>query len=408
MTGNLRRSWQRIRTVPGLGRDVTALAVVVVLGLAAGGYLLSHYGVNPPGTRTFTFAAEFEDAPGVAPANHQEVRIAGIKIGTITGAEPTGNRTARVTMTLDSGTTVFRNAKLVLRTKNPLNEMYVEVAPGGPPAEPLPPGGTIPVSQTQRPVQAYEVLDKLDARTRAALSSLLIASDTALAHAPQQLPAALNALNRNSADLTPVFDALQTRREKISQLVTALSQLSAAVGDNDTRLTSLLDSLQQTLTTLDTRGGDVNATLAQLPGFNDQLRDAMNATSSLTGQLNPTLDGLNRASGALPPALSKLSGTADQLGRTAQRAGPVVDAAGPVVHDLRPVVGDLQGALSSLAPVTRRLDAATARLVPWMNDLSAFVYNTSSVLSLSDANGTLARGQVTVDPNALPVIGGSK
>ena len=116
------------------------------------------------------------------------------------------------------------------------------------------------------------------------------------------------------------------------------------------------------------------------------------------------LEDLHRASEALPPALSRLSGTVDQLGRTVQAAGPVVSEARPVVADLRPIVGNVQGSLGELKPVTARLDSVTARVVPWMNDLSAFVYNTSSVFSLSDANGTLARGHLAVnvlDPTGL-------
>ena len=385
--------------------DVLALAVAIVLGLAAGTYMISHYGVKGPWQKRFVFSADFEKAPGVTPRNHQEVRIAGVPVGTITGAAPNKDGTAsRLTMSIDPRYVVYGNAHLVLQTKNPINEMYVELGPGGPPGKPLRPGGVIPVAQTERPVQPYEVLDKLDARSRAALSSLLAQSDAALASAPQRLPAGLRSFDQALVDYKPVMDALATRRTKIQQLVTALSRISAAAGHDNARLTELLSSLQTTLSVLADRDDDLGATLAQLPGFEDRLNDAMTGAARLTGQLDPTLEDLHRASEALPPALSRLSGTVDQLGRTVQAAGPVVSEARPVVADLRPIVGNVQGSLGELKPVTARLDSVTARVVPWMNDLSAFVYNTSSVFSLSDANGTLARGHLAVnvlDPTGL-------
>lgn len=394
-----RRVWERMRTVPGLGRDVAALALVVAVGLVAGGYMISHYGVRWPGQQSFTFAADFESAPGVTATNHQEVRIAGVPVGTIIGAQPNKDGTAaRLTMRIDPRHPIYRNAHLVLRTKNPINEMYVEINPGGPPAPPLSTGNVVPVAQTERPVQSYEVLDKLDARTRAAMSSLLDESDTGLASAPANLPGGLRTFDQALVDYKPVMDALATRRDKIQQLVTALSEISTAAGHNDARLTELVSSLQSTLSVLANRSDNLNAALVQLPGFENQLQTAMSSTTALTGQLNPTLDDLHQASGTLPPALNQLSTTVDQLGRTVRQATPLVGKAGPVVTQLRPVVADAQAALDDLRPVTAQLNDVTARVVPWMTDLSAFVYNTSSVFALSDANGTLARGHLAVNP----------
>ncbi|NKQ53218.1 MCE family protein [Amycolatopsis sp. K13G38] len=401
----LRRTWDRVRTVPGLGRDLTALLVVVALGISSAVYMLSHYGVHAPWQQRFEFSAYFADAHGVTPDNHQEVQIAGVPVGTIVGAKPAANGTAELTMSLDPGVKVYRNAQLVLDTKNPINEMYVELNPGGPPADELSEHGVLPVTQTKRPVQSYEVLDKLDTNTRSALSYLLDASNTALADAPADLPADLRVLNQNATDFRPVFDALATRRERIASLVTDLSQISAAVGDDDTRLTSLVDGLQQTLGALSDRNSDLSATLGDLPGFTDQLNGAMQGVGALTGQLNPTLTDLHNAATALPPALKQFGSTADQLGQTVRLAGPVIDQARPVVSGLRPIVGDLNSSLTDLKPITARLGDVTGKAVPWMNDLAAFFYNDASLLSNYDANAALARGHLAIDPSNPTGIG---
>jgi phospholipid/cholesterol/gamma-HCH transport system substrate-binding protein len=78
------------------------------------------------------------------------------------------------------------------------------------------------------------------------------------------------------------------------------------------------------------------------------------------------------------------------------KARPVVREARPVVADLRPLTGDLRSALSDLGPVAANLPRATKRLVPWLDDLGGFVYNTSSSFSLGDVNGGIGRANVVV------------
>lgn len=393
----LRRTWQRIVTVPGLGRNVGALAVVVVLGLMAGGFLLGNLGVRLPWTDAERFSIEFDDAVAVSPGQKQDLRIAGVRVGQIEEAVPTDHGTSKVTVSIEPGHTIYQNAHAVLRPKNPLNEMYIELQPGGPPAQPLPPNGNLPATQTERPVQVEEVLNKLDERSRNALSDLLAQSDVALANAKTDLPKGLKATNGTLQKLQPVLDSLHERRENLRRLVTAFSQLSTAVGKNDTRLTNLIDSAQQTLGVLSDRGGNLEKTLRELPGVTDELRSSMSKTSTLTKELNPTLDSVNEAADTLPDALSQLSSTVDQVGETVRAARAPVRKALPVVRDLRPVVGDLGGSFDKLRPLTTSLDEVTAKVAPWMDDLSAFVYNTASVFAPRDASGNLPRGHLTVD-----------
>ncbi len=394
---SLGRTWQRMRTVPGLGRDVTALAVVIVMGVAAGGTILSSEDVHWPWQgRRFTVRVEFTDAVAINPDKSQQVLIAGVPVGAITGSTPTAKGTSLVTLSIDEGHPVYSNARVVLRPKNPLNEMYVALNPGGPPGTALPEGGIIPASQTQSPVTPEGVFDHLDDRTRTALTTLLAESDIALADAPRQLPQGLDATDRTLAGLRPVVEALQTRRTKIQQLVTAISQISTAAGGNDTRLAGLLDSTQQTLDTLSHRDGDLAATLKQLPGFTGDLRNAMTNTTTLADQLNPVLDNLKTASGGLPPTLSALSKTVGLLDSTVRSAAPVVRKAGPVVTELRPIVGDVSVSLDELKPLTSRLDYATTRLVPFMDGLQAFVYNTASLFSARTSTGGAGRGQLEI------------
>lgn len=395
----VRRLWQRLLTVPGVKRDVIAVAIILVAGLAGVGYLFAGYQWQPPWKDHYVFSAEFDRAPGVQPAARQEVRIAGVPVGKIIAAEPQDNGNARITMSIEPGHKVYSNARLVLRNKSPLNVMYVALNPGGPRGEPLPENDTIPVTQTERAIQPFELLDKLDARTRDAVTSLLNNADVALANAPQHLPAGLDATRATMDTFQPVVKRLQERRATIQQLVTAFSQIATAAGRDDERLARLTSSLQQTLGVLAERDSELASTLAQLPGFSRDIKTAMDSTSRLTGQLNPTLDAVHQAADKLPSTVSRLSKTVDSARRFMDAASPVVRKAKPVVADLRPLSRDLGASLRDLAPVTADLPSASRQIVPWLNDLAAFVYQTSSAFSLSDVNGGFGRGNFTLSLN---------
>ena len=392
---NARRAWQRMRTVPGLGRDVAAVTVLVIVGLVTTAIIVKdQIGRLPWAGDQVTVKAEFGDAVAVKPAKSQQVRIAGVPVGTITGSTATDHGTSIVSMSINRGTVVYDNATARLRPINPLNEMYVDLDPGGPPGHPLAAGRPIPLARTGRPTQVDEILSHLDTRTQAALTNLLAESNVAFSDSAKNLPAGLDATDDTLTKLRPVVTALQARREKIQTLVTSLSQISTAVGNNDKRLTHLVDSTDETLGVLSDQRGPLADTVRQLPGVTGDLRTAMAKTSALTKELNPLLDNVRAASARLPYSLNGLSRLADQVNVTAQKAAPVVRKARPVVANLRPVAADLDGSLTDLQPVTQRLDTGTGKLVRQLDGVSAFIYNTSSLTAAGDVNGTMVRGQL--------------
>jgi phospholipid/cholesterol/gamma-HCH transport system substrate-binding protein len=398
----LKGVWSRIRSTKGLGRDVSIFAGIVVLGLGVAGYILANQRVIWPWDERVTYVAEFSEVPGVVAGQGQEVRIAGVAVGDIVGTEVSEEGRARLKLSLrkEHGT-VYDNAQLVLRPKSPLNEMYILLDPGGPPGRKLESGDAIPGVRLARPIQIEEVLGHLDEDTREAMGVLLVEADRALVN-PAGLSAGFKAADATMAALQPVAEALESRRDKIATLVSALGDIAAAVGEDDARLAGLVDSARATLATLARHDGDFDATLAQLPGFTDDLRAATGALAGLAGELNPTLDGLRKASGTLPPALAGLTDVVEKVGTTVAMARPVVDGAKPLVADLRPFVDDARAALDDLSVVTGRFDPITANVVKYLGHIADFAYNSNSMVSPEDANGPLLRGLVTVGRESDP------
>ena len=395
------RGLERARTTPGLGRDLVAIVALILAGVVVASGILSKQHVHWPWQSERVFKADFRQAPGINPGTGQEVRIAGVTVGRISKAEATASGDAELTMAIDPKYKVYKNAVFVLRPKTPLNDMYVEMNPGTPDKGELPKNGIVPVQQTRNPVEVDEVLQHLDDRTRNALSSLLDESDAALASSSQDLPAGLDATNQVLHTLQPVAQSLATRNKTIAALVTAFRQITSAAGGDDARLHRLVGSMATTLTTLAAHDGDVRAALRELPGTTTQLARATGRVNGLSRQLNPTLKNLKAASTTLPTALDDLGTLAGRLDSTAIKARPVVANLRPVVADLRPFVGALAPTLGDVVPVADRMDFGTQLLVQKFTDLQAFVYNTTSMVSLQDANGGILRGQADVGTSSL-------
>ncbi|RHW28521.1 MCE family protein [Nocardioides immobilis] len=387
---------ERLRTVPGLGRDVSALVVLMVLGVVAAAIIKSYLGGTAPWSERTVVVAEFEQVPGLNPASQNTVTIAGVRVGTVSEAEATDNGTAKITMVLEGDYDIYRDARAVLRPKNPLNEMQIELNPGTSAAGELGEDDVIPISQTERPVQADEILKHLDERSQLALTDLLLESDVALARAPEHLPDGLAATSGTLRSMQPVVEALQSRRDLIATLVGALSDVATAVGKNDDRVARLAEATQETLSALASSDGELRASLHELPGLTADLRAAMTSTQALTTQLDPTLASLNQASDDLPDALERFRSTVGNLGRTVDAAGPALERARPVVADLRPLVTDATAALGNIDQITSPLEQDTRTVMSYLTDIKAFVYNTSSVFGAGDVNGSIIRGHLIV------------
>lgn len=403
----LRTRWHRMRTVPGLGKNVVTLVVLVAFASIAGVIVLSAQGSGLstwPWTDRFRFQAAFDDAHGVAPGQGQEVRIAGVTVGAIEGASVGADGKAVLELGIERGHRIFDNATLVLRPKSPLNEMYVTIQPGGPPGKPIAEGALLPAGNTKNPVTIDRVTEHLDDDARQALSALLIEADVALAGAAEHLPSGLDGTERVLADLRPVMEQLQSRRNTLARLVSSLGTVADAVGGDHDRVSALAGDLRDTLRVLGEQSGPLDASLRQLPDLADRLKGATDAVQGLSGQLDPTLDNLHAATGALPDALAALRDTAKEASPVIDKAIPVAQALRPVAADLRPVVANLKAAMPDLLGITGHLDPVTAALVPSLEDLRAFTYNTASVTSIRNGNGAGIRAHAVFSPESIPLL----
>ena len=403
----MKRVFERVRTEPGLARNSVVVVALIAIAGVVGGIILGNQRLVALWSDRLVVTADFAATPGISPGNGQEVRIAGVNVGDIAGAEVAPDGHARLTLSLEPGHHLYQNATLVLRPKSPLNEMYVTIAPGAPPAPMVSSGYQFPITSSERPVQVDEVLNHLDDNGQRMLSSLLAESDVALTSARADLPAGLDATTTVANRMRPVAAELAQRRELIRRLITALGQIAQAVGGDDQRVRTLAAGLQTTLHSFGTHQPQVDQTLAELPGLLAELKRSTDAVHGLSDQLDPILHNLADASDRFPTALRDLRGTADKLDAVVDAADPFLHAARPVVADLRPFAGELSIALPELHAATQRLDPMTNALLPYLPDVAAFTVQTRSIVSLEDSNNGVLRATAPYSFQTPPPVLGT-
>src|SRR5207302_8626264 len=152
----------------------TFVSVAMVLLFAAiclGGLSLIalNMGLRGPWSNEFALSAEFTSANGLVP--QAEVRVSGVHVGTVTSITDSAGGDALVRMALQPGIQLRQDTRAVIRPKTLLGEKFVElVRPQGSQQAYMASGGTIPTGQTGQAIEIDDILNAMDAPTRAAMS----------------------------------------------------------------------------------------------------------------------------------------------------------------------------------------------------------------------------------------------
>ena len=172
-------------------RDFIAILFLVIVAAGVAGYILSNQRFYLPawvpgiGSDFYEVEAEFETGQAVVPGQGQTVNIAGVKVGDIGEVELEDGVAVVELKIQDKYKPIYRDAKMLLRPKTGLKDMFVELDPGTQAAGELPEGGRISLAQTRPDVNPDEILAQLDGDTRAYLQILANAGGEAFTDDPR-------------------------------------------------------------------------------------------------------------------------------------------------------------------------------------------------------------------------------
>ncbi|MFD4642781.1 MCE family protein [Lentzea sp. NPDC058436] len=273
--------------------------------------------------------AHFAAAVGVYPGG--DVRVLGVKVGTIDEVTPEG-KTVKVVFTVDRDVRVPENAQAVVVSPSVVSDRYVQLAPaytGGPV---LGDNAVIPRERTATPVELDELYSSLDKLTTA-LGPNGANADGALADllnsAARNLEGNGQALNDTLKNLGQATRTLSGSKEDLFATVDNLQKFTAMLAANDSQVRDFNKQLADVSKMLADERGDLGAALSELAtalglvqGFIKDNREALKSnvdklasiTQVLVNQraaLAETLDVAPLALGNLQNSYNAASGTLD-------------------------------------------------------------------------------------------------
>ncbi len=342
----------------------TAIIVLVVLAGVVSTYILSHQGLRFPliESSPYTLYADFSSGKSVISGQGQTVRVSGVQIGTI-GGITLRNGIAHVKLNIDQQYRhlVRTDATALLRPRTGLEDMFVEIDPGPLSAPVAKPGFTIPVSNTNPPVNPDEILGALDADTRAYLGLLVNGAGQGLkGKGGGELAQVLERFLPTHRDLARLSQVVASRGAALRQLINSLQVLNTATAQQRSQIVQLIDSASTVFHAFANANVNVSRAVAELPG-------ALRQTTQTLQRVQTFADVVAPASRNLLPAAQVLPAANRATMALAQPATPIVrDEIRPFVVSARPLVRNLRPASVHLAAATPNL----AKVFTVLNHLS--------------------------------------
>jgi phospholipid/cholesterol/gamma-HCH transport system substrate-binding protein len=382
-----------------------------LLAIGVGAYILIHQRLQLPFQSRYTLTAEFPNTEALTPGLGEPANVAGVKVGEISSAKLVDGRSV-VTMSIDPGKLrhVYANARATLFPNTPLQDMEIDISPGGPPAPLLRSGQMIPVDSTQVPIPSDSLLNALDADTRDYFTSLVAGTGAGLAGRGPDLRALLRALGPTSRQIRELSDALAARRVALQRVIHNLSALAVAASAKDRQIGQVVAAGKETLHAIASQDQALARSIALLPGTLGQAQRTLSDATAFTNQLGPTLQALEPGARKLPSALH----SADKLTRASlpvlhNDVAPLVRAAIPVLTNLLPAARDLVASTPDLTNVAQLVEYLANELLynpgaprhSYLYWLVWFAHNAASNTSTADAYGSAIRGIFQVSCSSL-------
>ena len=297
-----------------------------------------------------TYKVELDNAFGLVPQS--EVRIAGVKAGTVEDLDINAAKRAVVTVKVAGPLSEFReDATCSSQPQSLIAEYFLDCQPGNS-KKVLPDEGIVPVEQTTTTVQndLVNATFRLPFRERFAL--IINEFGTALAGNPENLNEAI----RRGA---PALQALRKALEVLGDQNTVIRDLNvnsdtilARLAERREDVVRFVQNADRTSVASAQRRADLERNFELLPGFLTELRPTLARLGDLSVESTPLLTELNAASGQL----NRLTRT---LPRFNEAAEPSVETLGDAAVVGRQALREGRDEIQALNDAsTRAFDAA--------------------------------------------------
>lgn len=231
-------------------------------------------------------SAALSEAGGLKPGD--DVRIAGVKVGKVTGVDLEGSH-VRVDFRVDRSTQLGSKTSASVRIKTILGQKFLMLDPAGKGAL----RGEIPLSRTESAYDVVEAFSDLATTTdRIDTNQLAQSLDTiatTFRDSPEDVRAAVDGLGRLSRTVA-------SRDEQLRQLLQHANGVSGVLADRNAQLVSLMSDGDLLLKELQKRRAAIHTLLVNTVTLSDQLTKLVRENRAT---VRPALQNLHNVLGVL-------------------------------------------------------------------------------------------------------------
>ena len=295
--------------------DLTKLLIFIVVTTLATGLLVITIG-NVSFSGTKEYKAEFVDATGVVKGD--DIRIAGVKVGSVSDVEVIDRTRALVTFKVEDDSPVTGATNAEIRFRNLVGQRYITLTRGIGDTQPLQEGSTIPVDKTSPALDLTVLFNGFKPLFQALSPSDLNKLSFEVIQVFQGEGGTLESLLDHTASVT---QTLASRDQVIGDLIENLNDVLDHIGDRDEQLTELIksfqvfigglkDDRQAILGSLDQISALSVQTADLVDGIREPFVDDIRELRETAGNLDENKAELDRALQVLPIKLNKVGRTA--------------------------------------------------------------------------------------------------
>ena len=262
------------------------------------------------------YKAEFVDATGVVKGD--DIRIAGVKVGTVKDVEIVDRTRALVTFSVEESTPITGATNAAIRYRNLVGQRYITLTQEIGDSARLDDGATIPVAQTSPALDLTVLFNGFKPLFQALSPADLNKLSYEIIQVFQGEGGTLEGLLAHTASVT---QTLADRDKVIGELIDNLNEVLDHIGDRDDQLTELIktfrtfvgglkDDREAILGSLD-QISQLSAETAELvSGIREPFVEDIKQLRRVAGNVDKNKAELDRALQVLPIKLKKVGRTA--------------------------------------------------------------------------------------------------
>lgn len=295
--------------------DLVKLIVFILVTTLSTAVLVVTIG-NLRFTTTVSYKAEFVDATGVVQGD--DIRIAGVRIGSVEEVEIVDRTRALVTFKVDEGTPINGGTQAQIRYRNLVGQRYISLSQGVGGTEQMGEGETIPADRTQPALDLTVLFNGFKPLFQALSPEDINQLSYEIVQVFQGESGTLEGLLGSTASVT---STLADRDEVISALIDNLSRILDDVADRDEQLAELISSFRTLVGGLKQDRQAILGSLEKVSllsletadlvdGIREPLVEDIKHLRNVAGNIDRNKAELDRALQVLPIKLNKVGRTA--------------------------------------------------------------------------------------------------